>query len=193
MKENDKNAVFSTDIQMLVAGILPNVKYFESRFDEFSRKQDEQREQLKEFKLVVDKKFEESRRDMLERFKQVDKRFEQVDKRFEQVDKRFEQVDKRFEQVDKRFEQVDKRFEQVDKRFEQVDKRFEQVDKRFEQIITSIDKLTDRFNVFIEVNYQQAEKRDEKQRRFTLYMFSIAITISVMGVLGTFLKVLGFI
>ena len=75
---------------------------------------------------------------------------------------------------------VDKRFEQVDKRFEQVDKRFEQVDKRFEQIIASIDKLGDKL-----------EHRDEKQRAFTLQMFTIAISISIIGVLGAFLKSLG--
>ena len=75
---------------------------------------------------------------------------------------------------------VDRRFEQVDKRFEQVDKRFEQVDKRFEQIITSIDRIGDKLDY-----------RDEKQRAFTLRMFTIAIGISIMGVLGAFLKSLG--
>jgi len=65
----------------------------------------------------------------------------------------------------------------VDKRFEQVDKRFEQVDKRFEQIIASIDRLGDKL-----------DHRDEKQRGFTLRMFTIAIGISIIGALGTFLK-----
>ena len=86
--------------------------------------------------------------------------------------------------VDKRFDNIktdmNKRFEQVDKRFEQVDKRFEQVDKRFEQIIASIDRLGDKL-----------EHRDENQRSFTLRMFTIAIGISVIGALGTFLKSLG--
>jgi chromosome segregation ATPase len=86
--------------------------------------------------------------------------------------------------VDKRFDNIktdmDKRFEQVDKRFEQVDKRFEQVDKRLEQIIASIDRLGDKL-----------ENRDESQRSFTLRMFTIAIGISVIGALGTFLKSLG--
>ena len=68
----------------------------------------------------------------------------------------------------------------VDKRFEQVDKRFEQVDKRFEQIIASIDRLGDKL-----------EHRDENQRSFTLRMFTIAISISIIGVLGAFLKSLG--
>ena len=81
-----------------------------------------------------------------------------------------------------RFEQVDKRFEQVDKRFEQVDKRFEQVDKRFEQMIFSIDRLSEKL-----------EYRDEKQRAFTLKMFSISIGISVLGVMGAFFKMIGII
>jgi len=84
--------------------------------------------------------------------------------------------------VDRRFENVDKRFEQVDKRFEQVDKRFEQVDKRFDQVIASIERLTDKLDY-----------RDEKQRGFTLRMFTIAIGISILGVLGAFLKTMGII
>lgn len=88
--------------------------------------------------------------------------------------------------VDRRFEGVDKRFDGIktdmDKRFEQVDKRFEQVDRRFEQVIASIDRLGDKL-----------EYRDEKQRSFTLRMFTIAITISIIGVLGAFLKALGVI
>ncbi len=98
------------------------------------------------------------------------------------VDYRFNLVDRRFEEVNKRFEQVDKRFEQVDKRFEQVDKRFDQVDKRFEQIIASIDKLSDKL-----------DNRDTEQRNFTMKMFSISIAISILGVLGAFLKVTGIL
>ena len=92
--------------------------------------------------------------------------------------------------VDKRFDtmksDVDKRFDDMksdmDKRFEQVDKRFEQVDKRFEQIIASIDRLGDKL-----------DHRDEKQRYFTMRMFTIAISISILGALGAFLKSLGVI
>jgi len=78
---------------------------------------------------------------------------------------------------------VDRRFVEfksdVDKRFEQVDKQFEQMDKRFEQIIFSIDKLTDKL-----------DHRDERQRNFTLRMFTISITISILGATGAFLKAL---
>jgi len=79
---------------------------------------------------------------------------------------------------------VDKRFDafkgDMDRRFEQVDKRFEQVDKRFDQVIASIDRLADKLDY-----------RDEKQRGFTLRMFTIAISISILGALGAFLKSLG--
>ena len=94
--------------------------------------------------------------------------------------------------VNKRFDEakadVDRRFDETradfNKRFDEakvdVDKRFEQVDKRFEQIIASIDRLGDKL-----------EYRDEKQRFFTLRMFTIAIGISILGALGAFLKSVG--
>ena len=107
----------------------------------------------------IDKRFDESRQDMLARFEQVDKRFEQMredmNKRFEQVDKRFEQVDKRFEQVDKRFEQMredmNKRFDESRQdmlaRFEQVDKRFDESRQdmftRFDQVDKRLDRQID--------------------------------------------------
>jgi chromosome segregation ATPase len=78
------------------------------------------------------------RREMAERFEQVERRMaedrETMLLRFEHMDQRFEQVDQRFEQVDQRFEQVNQRFEQVNQRFEQVNQRFEQVNQRFEQV-----------------------------------------------------------
>jgi hypothetical protein len=51
-----------------------------------------------------------------------------------------------------------------------VDKRFEQVDKRFDQIVVSLDRLTEKL-----------DHRDEKLRGFTIRMFSIAITLSLLG------------
>ena len=146
-------------IDVLVAHIIPTSKYFEARFDHMQDQIDGIKDDLKDFRGDVDKRFDTIKSDM---------------------GQRFGQVDKRFEQVDKRFEQVDKRFEQVDKRFEQIDKRFEQIDKRFDQVIASIERLTDKLDY-----------RDEKQRGFTLRMFSIAIGISILGALGTFLKSLG--
>jgi chromosome segregation ATPase len=103
---------------------------------------------------------------------------------------RFDHMEDRVERIQNDLSafrvEVGKRFDDmksdVDRRFEQVDKRFEQVDKRFEQIIASIDKLTDKL-----------DHRDERQRNFTLRMFTISITISILGVAGAFLKALGIL
>jgi len=70
-----------------------------------------QRELILNVMKMMDKRFEDLRTDMSNRFEQVDKRFEdmRVDMniRFEQVDKRFEDMrtdmSNRFEQVDRRF------------------------------------------------------------------------------------------
>ena len=125
-------------IDVLVAHIIPTSKYFEVRFDHMQDQIDGLKDDLKDFRGGVDRRFDSMKEDM------------------------------------------DRRFSQVDKRFEQVDKRFEQVDKRFEQVIASIERLGDKLDY-----------RDEKLRGFTLRMFTIAITISIIGVLGAFLKSLG--
>ena len=89
---------------------------------------------------------------------------------------------------------VDRCFDQakvgVDKRFDEVktdmNRRFDDVktdmDQRFEQVIASIDRLGDKLDY-----------RDEKQRGFTLRMFTIAIGISILGAVGAFLKTMGII
>jgi len=168
MNENEPKVSSMVESQMLFSNLLPNMNYFESRFeimqnnyDEVRRNQDNFKDQLRDLKTDMDRRFFETREDMKERFAQVDKRFEQVDKRFEQVDKRFEQVDKRFEQVDKRFEQVD---------------------KRLEQILSSIEKIGEKM-----------DHRDDRQRKFTLRMFSIAMSFTGLSVLGVLIKVLNVI
>ena len=47
---------------------------------------------LKTFMEQTNKRFEELREDMNERFRQVDRRFEQVDKRFEQVNRELDRL-----------------------------------------------------------------------------------------------------
>jgi len=111
-------------IDVLVAHIIPTSKYFEARFDHMQSQIHGLKDDLKDFRGDVDKRFDTIKSDM--------------------------------------------------------DQRFGQVDRRFEQVIASIDRLTDKLDY-----------RDEKQRGFTLRMFSIAIGISILGALGTFLKSLG--
>ena len=151
--EKDKNtSAYPNEMLTFIAGIFPNAKYFDARFDllqvqidEIKKNQELDRYQIRDFKADVDRRFSES--------------------------------DAKFEQVNRRIGEFKN---DVDKRFEQVDKRFEQVDKRFEQMIASIDKLGDKL-----------EYRDKDQRSFTLRMFSIAVAISILGVLGAFFKIIG--
>ncbi|MCD6273989.1 MAG: hypothetical protein J7K30_14380 [Deltaproteobacteria bacterium] len=150
-------------IDVLVAQVIPTSKYFEVRFDHMQDQINVLRYDLKEFKGDVGKRFDS-----------VDKRFDSVDKRFDSVDKRFDAMKA---DMDQRFEKVDKRFDSMKA---DMDQRFTQVDRRFEQMIASIDRLTDKLDY-----------RDEKQRSFTLRMFTISISISVAGVLGVFLKIFG--
>jgi len=70
----------------------------------------------------------------------------------------------------------------MNRRFEEVNKRFEQVEKRLEQIIASIDRLGDKL-----------DQRDLHQRNFTIRMFTIAITLSFLGVLGVLMKIFGIV
>ncbi len=156
-------------MDVIVAHIIPTSKYFETRFDHMQYQIDGIKDDLKDFRGNVDGRFIELKTD-------IDKRFEKVDDRFTELKT---DIDKRFEKVDDRFVELKT---DIDKRFGLVDKRFEQVDKRFEQIIAAIDRLGDKL-----------ENRDEKQRSFTLRMFSIAIAISIIGVLGAFMKSLGII
>ena len=126
--------------------------------------------------IIPTSKYFEARFDHLEH--RVIKIEEDLGKFREDVGRRFTEMN---DSVNLRFEHVDKRLDEMrdenNRRFEQVDKRFEQVDKRFEQMIHSIDRLTDTL-----------ENRDQVQRSFTMRMFSVAIAISFVGVLGVFLK-----
>ena len=157
-------------MDVLVANIIPTSRYFEVRFDHMQSQIDDIKDDIKDFRGEVGKRFDETNAS-------VDRRFDEV-----KVDmgKRFDAV-----KVD-----MDRRFDAVkvdmDRRFDEakvdMNRRSEQVDKRFEQIIASIDRLGDKLDY-----------RDEKQRSFTLRMFTISIGISILGVLGAFLKSMGII
>jgi len=163
--EDTKPNLLQPDMQMLIAGIIPNARHFDSRFDLLQVQIDglkhgqmDMKENLKTGQIEMKERLEAGQIEMKERITGLEK------------------------SVDRRFEQVDKRFEQVDKRFEQVDKRFEQVDKRLGQIVDSLDRLGDKL-----------DRRDENQRHFTIKMFSIAITLFMIGISGAFLKAFGII
>ena len=170
--EESTSVALTKGMEMMIAGFIPNTRYFDSRFDLLQVQVD-----------LLQKGQSEVKSQIVRLEDQVERRFERSD----EILKGFKSdVDKRFEQVDKRFEKSDQNLNDfkilVDKRFEQVDKRFEQIDKRFEQIVVSIDRLTEKL-----------DHRDERLRGFTIRMFTIAITLSFLGALGAMLKVIGII
>ena len=175
-KEIEDASLLSTDlsdlkinkqtIDLLVANVIPTTKYFESRFDHMQYQISEIKTNLSEFKKDVDKRFDAMQGEM-------DKRFDAMQN---DMDKRFDAVDRRFVAMQG---EMDKRFDAMQA---DMDKRFDAVDRRFDKVLESIERLGDKI-----------DKRDERQRNFTLQMFSIAISISILGVLGVFLKSFGII
>jgi phage shock protein A len=139
--EESTSLALTKGMEMMIAGFIPNTRYFDSRFDLLQvqvdllqKGQSEVKSQIIRLEDQVERRFERSD-EILKGFKSdIDKRLEQVDKRFEQVDKRFEQVDGRFSSLkadmDKRSEQVDKRFQQVD---DKLDKILDRIDRRIDE------------------------------------------------------------
>ena len=64
-----------------------------------------------------------------------EKRFEQLKS---QMNDRFEQIDRRFEKIDRRFEQIDRRFEQIDVRFGQLEQRIDRMESRMDRRLNDI-------------------------------------------------------
>jgi len=165
------------NFEVLVAKFIPTSQYFERSFQMLQNQMKDFKEDQKELKIDINRRFEEVHQG------QKDIRAD-IDKRFEQVDKRVEQVDKRFEQVDKRFEQVDNRFEQIDKRFEQVDKRFEQVDNRFDQVNAKLDTIIERMDIKIDAGLRET-------RSMSIRLFSFAMIFSAISMAGFLAKMTG--
>ena len=77
-KEEEGLTLDKKTMDVLVANIIPTSKYFEVRFDHMQDQIDNLRDDLKEFRGDVDKRFDMFKSDMDKRFEQVDKRFEQI-------------------------------------------------------------------------------------------------------------------
>ncbi|CAG5080639.1 Putative uncharacterized protein [Thermobacillus xylanilyticus] len=76
------------------------------------------------------------------------------EKRFEQLKS---QMNDRFEQIDRRFEKIDRRFEQIDRRFEQIDVRFGQLEQRIDRMESRMDRRLDDIMLELGKNKQEHE------------------------------------
>ena len=165
--EESTSVALSKGMEMMIAGFIPNTRYFDSRFDLLQVQVD-----------LLQKGQSEVKSQIIRLEDQVERRFERSD----EILKGFKSdVDKRLEQVDKRFEQVDGRFSSLkadmDKRSEQVDKRFQQVDDKLDKILERIDRRIDE---------GLRENRVQSMRMFTFAMTFSAI--SMIGLVGKMMK-----
>ena len=165
--EESTSVALSKGMEMMIAGFIPNTRYFDSRFDLLQVQVD-----------LLQKGQSEVKSQIIRLEDQVERRFERSD----EILKGFKSdVDKRLEQVDKRFEQVDGRFSSLkadmDKRSEQVDKRFQQVDDKLDKILERIDRRID--------------EGLRENRVLSMRMFTFAMTfsaISMIGLVGKMMK-----
>jgi len=72
-------------MEILVAKFIPTSQYFERSFEMLQRQLEEQRLDQKEFKISIDRRFEQVDEKIIDFKKDVGRRFEQVDEKFEKV------------------------------------------------------------------------------------------------------------
>ena len=110
MSDNMPNEVVINEksMEILVAKFIPTSQYFERSFEMLNGKIEDFKDEQREF-----------RKDVYKRFEQIDDRFKQIDKTIDDfkhdVDKRFEQVDKRFEQINDNISNLTLKIEQLTK------------------------------------------------------------------------------
>jgi chromosome segregation ATPase len=158
--EESTSVALSKGMEMMIAGFIPNTRYFDSRFDLLQVQVD-----------LLQKGQSEVKSQIIRLEDQVERRFERSD----EILKGFKSdVDKRFEQVDSRFSSLKA---DMDKRSEQVDKRFQQVDDKLDKILERIDRRIDE---------GLRENRVQSMRMFTFAMTFSAI--SMIGLVGKMMK-----
>jgi len=158
--EESTSVALSKGMEMMIAGFIPNTRYFDSRFDLLQVQVD-----------LLQKGQSEVKSQIIRLEDQVERRFERSD----EILKGFKSdVDKRFEQSD----EILKGFKSdIDKRLKQVDKRFQQVDDKLDKILERIDRRIDE---------GLRETRVLSMRMFTFAMTFSAI--SMIGLVGKMMK-----
>ncbi len=80
MKDDKQNEVVINEksMEILVAKFIPTSQYFERSFDMLQEQLRENKEEIRDFKQVVDKRFEQVDKKIDDFKSEVDKRFEQV-------------------------------------------------------------------------------------------------------------------
>ena len=85
----------------------------------------------------------DQRQDLYERIVSVEKK---VDSLTASIYRRFTSIDQRFDSIDQRFTSIDQRFTSIDQRFDSIDRRFEEVTESFVEQRRYTDFAFDRLN-----------------------------------------------
>ena len=158
--EESTSVALTKGMEMMIAGFIPNTRYFDSRFDLLQVQVD-----------LLQKGQSEVKSQIIRLEDQVERRFERSD----EILKGFKSdVDKRFEQSD----EILKGFKSdIDKRLEQVDKRFQQVDDKLDKILERIDRRIDE------------GLRENRVQSMRMFIFAMTFSaISMIGLVGKMMK-----
>jgi len=140
------------NFEVLIAKLIPTSQYFERSFQMLQNQMGDFKEEQKELKADINRRFEEVHQGQKDMHLDMDKRFEEVHQG-----------------------QKDMRLD-MDKRFELVDRRFEQVDKRFDQVNAKLDIIIERMDVKIDAGLREA--RSMSIRLFSFAMIFSAISMA---------------
>lgn len=80
----------------------------------------------------IDRRFDDLKADLRDRFNGIDRRLDGIDQRFDGVDRRLDGIDRRFDGIDRRLDGIDQRFDGIDRRLDGIDQRLDGVDRRLD-------------------------------------------------------------
>ena len=106
MVENDKEIEVTLNeksLEILVTKFIPTSQYFERSFEMLQRQMDGFREDQRDLKADIDKRFEQVNQGQKEIRQEMDKRFEQVNQGQKEIRK---EMDIRFNQVNSKLDQI---------------------------------------------------------------------------------------
>lgn len=106
----------------------------------------------------IDRRFDDLKADLRDRFNGIDRRLDGIDQRFDGVDRRLDGIDRRFDGIDGRLDGIDQRFDGIDRRLDGIDQRLDGVDRRLDAQTVELGNLRQdvgRLQGVVERTYEQ--------------------------------------
>lgn len=90
----------------------------------------------------IDRRFDDLKADLRDRFNGIDRRLDGIDQRFDGVDRRLDGIDRRLDGIDQRFDGIDRRLDGINQRFDGIDRRLDGIDQRLDGVDRRLDAQT---------------------------------------------------